>query len=333
MSNTDTSMALINESLRKIGYSFEGNVAILYYNQKIINSIPINSLRYNRNEKPELPEKIQLKIGTRLESSKILFEMFLLGALAKFQYIRFLQEQEIAGRIKLTKKDFLEILRVGLKSKPCESITGDILGNEVTYKNSIDETKSLFTIHFSEFGSITSKEYFYEFRDNSFIPEEDQRRFLAKLFGDEETSSDNACLFGLIFNEINHDEYIGYRKTRQQKSERLKRMDRNKIEDFPIIIETHSVNELECKVFNKEAMIKIEKADRKFTETAGYSVKLTSNKKKINLVIFDLVKVKIKNEINFAEVKWVDNSKKEFGLYCAPYIRQRMGGLANLALS
>ncbi len=209
MNQFQPNMALIDSSLKNIGFDFkgEGNIGWFYFNRKRVHFICVSTLRFRPQDQITSFEKDILRENLLMENCRILFEMFLRNCLPTYQYFGFLKR---IGKINETKDityGYFGWIIQQLQARKKESIDGDFIGYSVDYK---DKNRNSHCII-----------------DWSFCKDLDNDKFWAKLHLKKNCLSDEMCLFGLERKEITKDEYVAYLRSRIPRTVRIEKLSRS----------------------------------------------------------------------------------------------------------
>ncbi|MBU1457332.1 hypothetical protein KJ845_01350 [Patescibacteria group bacterium] len=210
-------MIFVNNLLKKTGLKFIGNEAFLFFNNEKVIAFRISNLGYKREEEMDGFQKEFIQENALPEN--LIFEIFLHGALSKYQYLAYLRIKGIIDKIRLTKGEFVYIIRKALEGESTCAIDGKQTGLEVTYKDDTGKKHDLFTCHFRDFDG--RRDYFEDKEIHEWIGEENQKKFLGLLELNEGLSSNEICLLGMTRKkegteepEIGKNRYVGYLRTK-----------------------------------------------------------------------------------------------------------------------
>lgn len=301
----------INTSLNKIGYSFagkkvkEGEKNLIGGNLPyfIFNNKKLHWFRYPYSDllKGNLDKTLEkfLRKFIFLEDSSLLWEMFLLSILSKYQYIGLLRRRMflLLPGLRLTKKDVDRIMH----TLGANRITFE---KDITFKYRASETTHQFDFHFHNYHSL---------KEDELIDSDVQNTFLNDVKLDVNNREDEMCLVGLISGRndgVNEWEYLGYIRTKGKLPGDENRMRRRTQER--ISIKGKEVEDI--------GIIR-NKSDVGYGMDAGKSFDFS-------LPPFSLFKI-VQNVTteNYVELKWGDIEKQKIGVYCPEYIRRILGPL------
>lgn len=296
-------IAEIDNSLRKIGYTLRLGRLVWLFNQRIVHSISINP-QYTTKGRVTHFELEWLQKAILMEDNDLLYEMVLRGVLSRFQYFGFLKRRNKINldKIRLTSLDLSNLLRV-LEAKK------DNGRYRIGFMDADKKEHKLLEFAFD----------LYLLKESDFIPLSFQDEILKKLKLNRDLE-DEMCLVGLISGEIAKHEYLAYLKTRGRIKKTIYRQRKRKGggKKSLSLVRVRDGAEISGTIIDgtKE----------------GCRVKIDKRVRRINFRLFDLFKMQgihDRNGVNFVEYRWRLRDPNEIivGLYCPLYIKDVLSGL------